>query len=339
MKGHKTTIKDIAKVLGISASTVSRALQDHPDINEETKHKVTDLAKQLKYKPNTIALSLKNNRSNTIGVIIPQIVHHFFSSVISGIEDIASKSNYRVMIYQSNESYERELINMDAMLSSYVDGMIVAMTKETNNFDHFKSAIDDEIPMVFFDRISPELKTDQVIIDDYNASFNLTEHLISVGCKHIIHFAGPQVLQLARLRKQGYIDALMKHNIPVDENLIFNCDKYEQSIEITKQLIESNNLPDGIFAVNDNTAIGAVVTLKKYGIKIPEQVAVAGFTNGLITMVTDPPLTTVEQNGFFMGQKAAEMILARITNKYKGPPRIEIIPTMLIIRESTSRNI
>lgn len=329
------TIKDIASRLGISASTVSRALKDHPDISVETRLKVQTLAKKLGYKPNTIALSLRSSRSYTIGVIIPQIVHHFFSSVISGIENIASQNGYNVMIYQSNETYERELMNIQAMMSSRVDGIIMSITKETLDAEHLEEIASNNVPIVFFDRSCNNFQADRVIIDDFKAAFVAVEHIIKTGCRKIVHFAGNKNLQIGKLRRLGYRNALVKYDInPKDEWVIYS-DSFDQSVVETDRLIRENRLPDAIFAVNDSAAIAAMITLKKHGIKIPDDVSIAGFTNGLISKVTDPALTTVDQNGFLMGQKAAEIVLGRISGKITGDFFTEVIPTELIVRGST----
>lgn len=333
---HNITIKDIAKALGVSASTVSRALKDHPDISEKTKKKVQELATQLKYKPNTIALSLRSSRSHIIGVIIPQIVHHFFSSVISGIEEIAFERGYHVMICQSNESFEREVMNTQLLLASRVDGIIISITKDTNNFEHLHDIQKNEIPVVFFDRICPEIQADRVVINDYQAAFDMVAHLLEQGARKIVHFAGPQHLEIGRKRQQGYLDALKKHGIPPDEKLIYTCDMHEQAIKNTKAMIERDNLPDAIFAVNDSTAIGALSVLKEHHIPVPGQVRIAGFTNGHISTVTDPPLTTIDQHAIKMGQKAIEVLLSRIENTNTQPPKTYQIPHELIIRGSTS---
>lgn len=339
MKHRQITIKDIAKELGISASTVSRALKDHPDISQQTKDKVQELAKKYNYRPNAVALSLRNRKSNIIGVIIPQIIHHFFSSVISGIEDVCSENGYHVMICQSNESYEREVTNTYALMDSQVDGVIISMTKETKEYEHFKDIRRNNVPMVFFDRVCKQLATDQVVIDDFKAAFNAVEHLINIGKTKIIHFAGPQNLEIGYLRRKGYEEALRKYNIPINKSLIYNCDKLEEAKHIITDLIKTKNLPEAIFAVNDSTAIGALSSLNRHKIKIPEEVAIVGFTNGLISTVTEPPLTTVEQNGYLMGQKAAQLLLRRINSKEEIIYKKEIIPTELLIRESTLKHV
>lgn len=336
MRSLQVTIKDIAKQLGISASTVSRALKDHPDISEKTKIKVKALAKELNYKPNLIALSLQSSKSNVIGIIVPQIVHYFFSTVISGIEEYAGKRGYNVLICQSNESAEKEVSNTQTLISSRVDGIIVSRTKNTEDFKHFRNIQNNNIPMVFFDRTCHGLKSDKVIIDDYKAAYEATEYLINTGCKNLVHFSGPENLKISSKRMWGFRDVLKNHNIPFKEEYIIKADNLTEGQRETEKLIRNKMIPDGIFAVNDMTAAGAINALKKYNIKIPDEVSVIGFTNGLISTITDPPLTTVEQNGYIMGCKSAELLIKRIEN-IDAPLVSEIIPTKLIIRNSTKK--
>jgi len=335
MKYTQVTIKDIAKQVGVSPSTVSRALKDHPDISEKTRKEIQELAKKLHYRPNAIALSLRQSKSNIIGVIVPQLVHHFFSQVISGIEDVVSKNKYNIIICQSNESQEREILNMQTLIMSQVDGILISRTKETNQDEHFKSALEIGIPMVFFDRTFKELDTDKVIVDDIGAAYLATEYLIKMGCKKIAHFKGPDNLQISRKRLEGYKKALEKHNHKIDDSLIIMCDNLEDAMKVTQNLIDNNNLPDGIFAVNDMAAIGALKVLKINKILIPQQVQIVGFANELISSITTPSLTTIEQNGYEMGRRAAELILKRIESKKEYPSQTVIIPTNLIKRHST----
>ncbi len=335
MKSAQITIKDLAEALGVSVSTVSRALKDHPDISIKTKVRVQELADRLNYKPNTIALSLRQGRSHIIGIIVPQIVHHFFASIISGIEEFAFKRGYSVIICQSNESYEREVINTQTLISSRADGIIISPTKDTTNFDHFKNIEENKIPITFVDRVCPNITTDKVVIDDYKAAFEATEYLINTGCKKLSHFSGPKNLEISEKRKKGFTDALLANNIAINEHLIISCDNFHDAKAKCNKLLAQNNIPDGIFTVNDLTAAGAISAIKNAGLKVPEQISVVGFTNGEISKITDPPLTTVDQNGFKMGQKATELLISRIEKKTKQPYKTEIIPTKLIIRAST----
>jgi len=338
MRGTQITIKDIAKQLNISPSTVSRALKDHPDISEQTKKAVQELAVKLHYKPNKIALSLLQSTSNVIGIIVPEIVHHFFSTVISAVQEVAFKAGYSVMICQSNESFVREVDNTKVLLSSMVDGFLISVSKETRDFSHFEEVYKNQIPIVFFDRICEELDTDRVIFNDYQAGFMATEHLINVGCTRIAHLAAPQHLAIGRNRQNGYIQALIKNKIPIDESLILKCDKFEDGKEIVKHLMDLPNRPDGIFAVNDRTASGAMIAIKSKGYRIPEDVAVVGFSNGLIAQVTDPALTSIDQHGDEMGTVAMQQLLKRLHNASpNNEPEVKLIQPTLIIRESTKR--
>jgi LacI family transcriptional regulator len=338
MRSNQITIKDIARILGISPSTVSRALKDHPDINSDTKKAVNELANKLKYQPNAVALSLKNSRSNTIGIIIPEIVHYFFSSVISGIEDIASQRGYTVIICQSNESFEREVANAKALLSHRVDGILISVSKQTNTFNHFQNLQEGGIPLVFFDRIAPEINADQVINDDVEASYDATRHLIENGCKRIAHFAGPQSLLIGRNRLQGYINALTEAGLPVDNRLIIQADTFEKARNTVGQMLDSGIVPDGIFAVNDMTAIGAMQTIQKRGLKIPDDVSIVGFSDGYLSGVTDPHLSSVDQHGYEMGTMAAEMLFKRIlSDETEYIPEIKTLKANLIVRGSSQK--
>ena len=336
MRSGQVTIKDIAKELGISASTVSRALKDHPDISSKTKVAVNELAAKWHYKPNAVALSLRHSKTNVIGVIVPEIVHHFFSSVISGIEEIAHKAGYNVMMFQSNESYEREVANVQALLASRVDGVLVSMSKETKNFDHFRELKDNGIPIVFFDRVCNELSSDNVIVDDFAGAFAAVEHLINIGCKRIAHLSAPQHMLLAQNRQKGYKQALLKHKLSVDEDLIVKCDNYEEAMDKTPELMKLPEPPDAIFAVNELTAAGALLAVKKAGYRVPEDISIVGFTDGLVSRVTDPNLTTLEQHGYEIGLKASDLLVERISHgDLNYEPVTKVVKTNLIVRGST----
>lgn len=336
MKNSPITIKDIARILGISASTVSRALKDHPDISVETKRAVNELASQLKYQPNAIALSLKQSRSNTIGVIIPEIVHHFFSSVISGIEDVAYNAGFTVMICQSNEKYDRELANANMLMAHRVDGVLVSIAKESTNYDHLQMMKDSGIPLVFFDRIVPGMIADQVLIDDEEAAYKATKHLIDSGRKRIAHFSGPEHLMIGRNRREGYLRALREAGLPEDPSLIIQADNYEKAVVTVRHMYDKGLLPDGIFATNDLTAVGAMQGLQKLGIEIPKQIAIVGFSDGRLSGITVPTLTSVDQHGYDMGSIATELLLQRILNEDDNyTPVTRILEGRLIVRESS----
>ncbi|MBZ4676552.1 MAG: LacI family transcriptional regulator [Anaerophaga sp.] len=321
MKSNHVTLKDIARILELSPSTVSRALKDHPDINEETKRLVKTFAEKVNYRPNALALSLRRQKTNTIGLIIPEIVHHFFSSVISGIEDLAYGEGYNVMICQSNENYQREVIDTQALIDHRVDGILVSVSKTTKDFSHLKTAHENGIPMVFFDRICEDILTDRVITDDFKGAHIATSHLIERGCRNILHLAAPQHLIIGSQRKEGYIKALQDNNIPVDEDLIVKCDTREYVASLREHLLKliQEKKVTGIFAVNDSTAIAAMQTLQNAGYKIPDGIKVIGFGDGPNAEIACPPLTTVEQKGYETGREAMRLLLQRLEN-----PGIEI---------------
>ncbi|MFC0875594.1 LacI family DNA-binding transcriptional regulator [Saccharicrinis sp. FJH2] len=335
MKRTQITIKDIARELGISPSTVSRALKDHPDISAETKKAVRDLAAKYHYTPNSIALSLRSQKSNVIGVVIPQIVHFFFSSVISGIEEAAEEYGYNVMVCQSDESYEKEIRNVDTCISSRIDGILVSMSKNTHKYDHFEKILEDNIPLVFFDRVCPGVKADRIVVDDYYGAFNAVEHMIKGGCRRIAHLGSSKHLLIARNRLNGYIDALKKYGLPVDEGIILECDSRESALERTPTLFTKGENPDGIFAINDLTASGALTAVKRLGFSVPDDVSICGFSDGLVAQVVEPPMTTVEQHGFEVGKAAAQLLIDRIEGRATTNSITKMIKTTLVVREST----
>jgi LacI family transcriptional regulator len=336
MKSGLVTIKDLARELNISASTVSRALKDHPDISKETKRAVQELAQKLNYQPNAVALSLKQRRSNTIGVIIPEIVHYFFSSVISGIEDVAYEAGFNVIICQSNERYEREVANAKTLLASRVDGVLVSISKHTTDYKHFKNFQNNEVPIVFYDRVVPDIIADQVIIDDFDAAYRATRHLIDSGRTRIAHLGGPMALLIGQNRKNGYLKALSEAGIPADENLILEADSFEKARMAIMKLINQKIKFDGVFATNDLTAIGAMQTIQKKGYKIPDEIAIVGFSDGRFSGITDPTLTSVDQHGYEMGTLATQMLLKRILSEDdEYPAETKVLNADLIVRGSS----
>lgn len=332
------TLKDIAKALNLSPSTVSRSLKDHPGISADTKEIVQEYARKYKYKPNALALSLRTKKSNTIGVIIPEIVHYFFSSVLSGIEEEAEKSNYKVLFCQSNEDYEREIICTETLLSASVCGVLVSVSKSTTQFQHFQEIIDNNIPMVFFDRICTGINTDKVVVDDYTGAFNAVEYLINTNCKRIVLLGGNPILALSNNRRMGYEDALRKHKIPVDKNLMFVCDTIALAQEIIPEILQQENRPDAFFAINDEVAAACINIVNSFGLKIPDDISICGFTNNYISQFTSPNLTSVDQRGFEIGSTAARLLI----NRLKGIENKEgivsrVIKTKLVVRDSTRK--
>jgi len=331
------TITDIAKKLGISASTVSRALSDHPDIKDETKKKVQQLADEFYYKPNSIAQSLKNNRTTIIGVIVPEIKHDFFSSAISGIEEVAYHAGYTIIVCQSNENYEREVVNTNSLIHQRVAGIVASISQNTINGDHFRTVVARGIPLVFFDRACSDVDVSKVIIDDAKSAFDAVSHLIAKGYKRIAHFTGPKDLEICKLRLKGYTEALSNSNIPLREYLICYSGLHEvDGYNSMDRLLKENILPDAIFAVNDPVAIGAFQRIKEAGLKIPGDIGIVGFSNNKITALVDPPLTTVNQPSFEMGKKSAELLIEMIESDNKSfKPKTLVLETELVIRSST----
>jgi len=329
----QVTIKDIAEKLGLSVSTVSRALKDHPDISLKTRQAVKELSQLLGYKPNLIALNLKNSKTNTIGLLVPETQHYFFSTILNGIEEVAYENNYNVMVFQSNESYMREVLNSQALLSNRVDGVLASFSKETHDFSHFQQIIDNEIPLVFYDRINKGLHADTVCVDDYHGAFSAVNHLLERGCRRIAIYSAPQHLRLGKHRLKGYRDALEKYNIPFTNDLVYSCDTYQDSIKISRSVLKKKDRPDGIFTVNDMTALGAMKIALQLKIKIPEDLKVVGFENSLSSSICDPELTTVDQFGFEMGKTATKILLKRIENDvFDYSPEHVLIKTQLIQR-------
>lgn len=314
MKSHPITIKDIARILGISPSTVSRALKDHPDISPKTKQLVQTFAEKVNYRPNALALSLRSSKTNTIGIIIPEIVHHFFSTVISGIDDIAYGRGYNVIICQTNENYKRELTDLQTLIDNRVDGILVSMSKNTHEFTHFQNVQENGVPIVFFDRICEALSTDRVVADDFEGARTATKHLVSKGCRNILHLAAPQHLLIGKNRKEGYVSALKEHQLPIKDEFIIKCDTRDAVFAKEEAIIKIASQIDGIFAVNDNTAIAAMQVLQRNGYNIPKDIAVVGFGDGPIASIAYPPLTTVEQKGYDIGRAAMQLLIGHIEN-------------------------
>jgi LacI family transcriptional regulator len=330
----QATIKNIATELNLSVSTVSRALNDHPDIRKQTKKLVNKVADELGYRPNIIARNLKSSRSNQIGVIVPEIRHDFFANVISGIEEVAYQKGYTIVIAQSNEQQEREVINLNSMYLHRVSGIIVSISQTTTGSLHFKRLIDRGVKMVFFDRVCTDLNVPKVHIDDLESAYRAVEHLLKKGYKKIVHFAGPQIVDVCRNRRLGYEKALKGSNL---ESKVFEGGMHESDgYNHVNKMIEEGIERCAIFAVNDPVAIGAMKRLKELKIEIPSEVGIVGFSNNPITEMVSPQITTIEQPSFEMGRKAAEILINQIEGEDKPDQYLDIIlDTSLIIREST----
>ncbi|MEH6406487.1 MAG: LacI family DNA-binding transcriptional regulator [Leeuwenhoekiella sp.] len=340
---RKLTLKLIAKELNVSISTVSKALRDSPEISEETREKIKAFAKLYNYRPNNIALSLKNRKTNTIGVIIPQIVHHFFTTVIRGIEMMAREHNYNVIICLSNNDFDKEVLNMELLANGSTDGFILSVAKETmlkEDYHHLNEVIEQGMPVVMFDRVVEGIACDRVLIDDKAGAKNGVTHMLKTGCRRIAILTTKDYVSVGRLRTEGYMEALEDFGIKVDKKLILKLDNIDECDEAAQKkiadFIKKNDI-DGIFTVNELFAVNAARFLHKEGKKIPEDVSLVCFTDGLLSENFIPSLTTVSQHGEEMGRKAAEILI----NKLQRPEEEDeeygttYIETSLVQREST----
>jgi LacI family transcriptional regulator len=330
------TLKDIAKALNLSPSTVSRAMKNHPAISADTRELVQAYAEAHRYKPNPLAMQLRTNRNTTIGVIVPEIVHYFFSTVLAGIQQEAEGDGYHLLFCHSNEDYEREVRSVETLLEARVCGILASQSKTTEKFDHFQEIVDNDVHLVFFDRICTGINTDKVVVDDYAGSFNAVEHLIGTGCKRIAFLGSSPSMPIANNRRMGYEDALRKNKLPIDTNLSRICDTIEMAREVVPELLKLNPVPDAFFCINDEVAAYCMQMVKTAGYKIPDEISVCGFTNSYITELTDPTLTTVDQHGFEMGQVAARLLINRIEGKETKQGVVSrLIKTDLVIKGST----
>lgn len=345
----KITLKQIARELDVSISTVSKALKDSSEISEDTKQKVKAFAKLYNYRPNNIALSLKNRKTKTIGVIIPDIVHHFFTKVINGIENIAAKRGYNVLVSVSNESFDKEVLNMETLANGSIDGFILSIAKETmmqDDFHHFKEILEEGMPIVMFDRIVDEINCDKVVVDDLTGAKKAVKKLIETGCKNIAIITTKDYINVGRLRTRGYLEALYENNLEPKTSLVLKVDdKYitEQflgSIEKEIEQLFQNNLKiDGVFAVNELYAITAMKVARKFGKKIPEDIQIIGFTDGVLSKHAYPGLTTISQHGDEVGKKAAELLIDKLENEDNEEKfQTLVIETELVERETTKNN-
>ena len=336
----KVTIHDIARRLNTTASTVSRSLNDNPRISEKTKKRVLKMAKELNYKPNSVASALRSGKTQIIGMLVPKIDRSFFASVIRGVEDVSNELNYHVIISQSNEDYENEKKAIKAFLNSQVDGIVASMSKMTEDFSHFQEVIDNGIPLILFDRTTTQLETRQVAIDDYQGGYAATSHLIDQGCRRIVHFRSFKNLSIGKERYRGYVDALEDHGIALDESLVLRgSSRLEDGRLHAEKLLNDKIQFDAIFSASDFCALGAMQVLKENKIKIPEDVAIVGFSNEPFTSFTEPSISSVDQYPIEMGSTTANLFFEALNSKNKSTvPMRMIIQPQLIIRESSKRS-
>lgn len=331
-----TTIKDIANHLKVSPATVSRALRNHPNISTKRKQTILEKAEELNYQPDSIAQSLKSQKTLTIGVIVPEIKHNFFSAVLDGIEEVAYKAGYTILVCKSNEDYEREIINTNALVSKRVAGIIVSVAQNSTKADHFVTLRKRNLPVVFFDRVIDGEDMSKVVVDDYAGAFRLVEHLIASGYKRIAHLAGLKHLWISNRRLEAYRDALLKHGLPFrEEYLVHGGFDEEDGARGYATLMSLPERPDAVFAVNDPVALGVHQSCKRDGVRIPQDLAIAGFSDNPVSALLEPPLTTVSQPAYEMGQAAAKMLLDQIRDGIPAQPVTQVCTTQLIVRRST----
>lgn len=336
----KATLKQIAKELGVSVSTVSKALNGSPEISEPTKQRVQEYAKLKNYKPNVIGLNLKNRRTKTIGVVIPNILNSFFAKVFTGIEKVADEKGYKVITCISNESLEKEINILEMLSNGTIDGFILSISKEAQKlqqFDHFKAIINDGTPMVMFDRIADEVHCDKVIVDDYESAINATNHLIDTGCKNIALFTTIKQLSVANLRTQGFYKAFEQKGLKVNEKLIILTDNIDEFDILVKDFFDKNNV-DAVFALDEHSATIAMKMGLKKGMKIPEELSVIGFADGVWSRRLTPSLSTVSQHGPEIGEVATQLLIDKLeSNEEALVFSTTTIKTELRQRDSTRK--
>lgn len=331
------TIYDVAQALSVSATTVSRALRDHHSIGKETKKKVKKMALAMGYEPNVIASGLRKKKTYTIGVLVSYVNRPFISALISGIEEVASKNNYHVIISQSYDSYAKEVENLKALYNIRVDGLIVSLAMETTHYSHFKPFLQKNYPFVFADRVAYEMESDKVLVDNFNAAYEATSHLIERGYKRIGHLAGAQHRHVYRQRLEGYLAALKSHNVEPDTSLIYHSNlKHEDGRDGAKLFLNLPERPDSVFSANDTAAVGFMQFVEENGFSIPQDMGVIGFNNDPVSMIVKPQLSTIDHPAMEIGKKAAELVLDKISGKSHTTMAHTItFKTKLIARGST----
>ena len=335
-KGRQVTMKEIAKKLGVSVSTVSRALQDSPELHIETKRKIVEAAKEMNYRPNLLAQSLRISRSKTLGVIVPEITSHFFASCISGIQDTANTRGYNVMICQSNERISQERANIQTLVSSQVDGLLISLSRETNTFEHLHELYEREINFVLFDRVEEDIPVSKVTFNDAGGAYQVVKHLLENGFRRIAYVSGPEDLYISKKRKEGYLRALQEYGVEIDEQLIQFTDlTLEGNLQVAQRILKLELRPEAVFCMIDPVAVDVLTEWKKSGIRVPEDIALAGFTDNPTAAVVEPPLTTVAQPGYEMGKLAVSHLLDQLDGQASEDPVSIVLETTLVIRKSS----
>lgn len=332
-------MKDIARELGVSVATVSRALKNSPRISKDKREMIQTYAREHNFIPNIIGSALRHSKATPIkliGVIVPEFIHYYFASVLTGIEEEARARGYRIMVALSDEKYEREVRICDDFYKNKVCGVIVSQAKDTTQYDHFQRLIDHGVPVVFYDRICTGVDASRVVVDDYMGAFTAVRHMIDTGCKRIAFYGASMNLEIAKNRYNGYKDALQRSGLLIDESLVRLCDNRAAAEAITPDLLSMENRPDAFFAINDDTAIGILYTAKRMGFAVPDEVSVCGFTNGNRAVACDPMLTTVEQRGKLVGEEAANILIGQVEGDIpRNKVEKRVVRTRLVIRGTT----
>lgn len=333
-KSNPVSLKDLAKELNVSISTVSRALKNSPEISSEMRVKVKALAKERNYRPNPFAMSLLKNSPRIIGILVPDIVTHFYSSIISGISDVARRNNYSVIISSSYEQYELEKQCLEDLINIRVEGIIACLSQETVDYSHFEVLHEQNMPVVFFDRICLPSKFSSVVTDNVESAQKATNHFLKSGAKRVAFIGGANHLEIVKQRKHGYLQALRENNLSIEKNLVY-CKhiNYEEGYAGTCKLLKLENPPDAILAMNDSLAFGAMKAIKDSGLKIPKDVALIGYTDEDHSNYVEPSLTAVTHQTYKMGEVACELLLEQIRGN--GKPKQVIVPSTLSIRDSS----
>ena len=333
------TMKDIARELGVSVATVSRALKNSPRISKDKREMIQTYAREHNFIPNIIGSALRHSKATPIkliGVIVPEFIHYYFASVLTGIEEETRARGYRIMVALSDEKYEREVRICDDFYKNKVCGVIVSQAKDTTQYEHFQRLIDNGVPVVFYDRICTGVDASRVVVDDYMGAFTAVRHMIDTGCKRIAFYGASMNLEIAKNRYNGYKDALQRSGLQIDESLVRLCDNRAAAEAITPDLLSMENRPDAFFAINDDTAIGILYTAKRMGFAVPDEVSVCGFTNGNRAVACDPMLTTVEQRGKLVGEEAANILIGQVEGDIpRNKVEKRVVRTRLVIRGTT----
>jgi DNA-binding LacI/PurR family transcriptional regulator len=333
------TMKDIARDLGVSVATVSRALKDSPRISEAKRKEIQEYAREHNFLPNVIAETLRKSRvqpNKVIGVIVPQFIHYYFASILKGVEEEASRRGYRIMVAQSDDRYEREVEICKSFYANKCCGIIVSMAKNTTKYDHFQKLIDMGIPLVFYDRICTGVNASRVVVDDYMGAYTAVTHLIDTGCRKIAYYGMVQSMEIDKNRFNGYEDALRKHGLKPNPDWLRKCDNRADAEVVTPEILAQPDHPDAFFAINDDTAIGILYSAKKMGFDVPDEISICGFTNGNRAKACNPMLTTVEQRGVMVGEEAANILIGQVEGSLPMD-KVEkrVVRTRLIIRGTT----